>query len=157
MQRMNFNLVLSVCSMLALGMLAAGCGGGDGETTATVSKKQFLTKVNKICSARENEKFNKVAVVAKEMKPEIENESMSQANLEDLTRRAVVPVFQKLIQELQQLDPPSKSSAQFEAIVAKFKADVAEMESDPGRFVDGTAFEDGNRAARAYGLSDCEF
>jgi hypothetical protein len=56
-------LILAICGVLAIALVTAGCGGGDDETTATLTKAQFIKQADGICSAAEDEldsKFEKL-------------------------------------------------------------------------------------------------
>ena len=46
---MNRGAIVSIAVGLAIGLLAAGCGGGGGDTTS-ISKAEFVKKANNVCA-----------------------------------------------------------------------------------------------------------
>jgi hypothetical protein len=144
---------------VAAAALLAGCGSAsnDGSTqTATISKAKFDKRMESLCEHSEEEKFEKIGIAAHEgMWPK--HGEPTKEDLEKITTAVIVPVFKHMTTRMQEMPLPRGSEKKVEAIIATFEGDVRKMETDPSRFVEGIAFEDGNTAAGALGLVQCSF
>ncbi|HVD40402.1 MAG TPA: hypothetical protein VNC16_05305 [Solirubrobacterales bacterium] len=142
--------------IVAVSVLAAGCGNGDSETGAAEpqqSKAQFLQQANAICRQGLEEKERKlVAVVEKEGKSPLEGDS---TQLEKLFISVVVPVYGDLISELTSLSPPTKDSARVERTWNEYEAALEEAEADPSKVVGENVFDSANEASAQYGMDAC--
>jgi hypothetical protein len=143
---------------LALVAAAVGCGGSDetSEASATIPKAKYEAQAERICTEREKEKYDQLAVAFKLARSEGKTiKDVTPADLEELTSTVVVPALQKMVEDLKALPSSDKGQAQFEKLIATREAEVDKVEADPKLFVEGKAFDKGNELAASIGIRKC--
>jgi len=163
--------VLAVLGVLAATALLAGCGSdsssnagatatsADGTTEATttsskpLTKKEFVDQASEICQAGLKKKDDNVTAALKTLPPSPTGVGKKAAG--KLVELAVLPVYTEIIEELDQLTPPKGDEAEVTLIVTKYEAAMQGAEDDPASAVKTNPFEAGDRAAEAYGITNC--
>jgi hypothetical protein len=154
---MKRNLLFLITCLLAVGLIAAGCGdddddGGDGDsgsttqaetTAATQPKADFIAAGNEICSEGNAE------LEASEGPADESPESMD-AFVTDF----LVPTIQKQIDSLRDLDPPDEGADEISSILDDAQAELDTLAEDPSSLGEDT-FSDVNDRLNAFGLTEC--
>lgn len=144
--------------MLAAAILAAyamGCGSSGGSNTETVSAAQYRKTVNALCTRTENKKYVDIGIAFR--KNRIKPNEMSSKDVDRVTIGVVLPVFEEMTEKLQQLPLPAGQEDRANEVISAYEADIEKTKQDPGRFLEGTAFTGGNKAAKRLGLKACVF
>ncbi|HEX6456413.1 MAG TPA: hypothetical protein VF009_07835 [Solirubrobacterales bacterium] len=72
-----------------------------------------------------------------------------------VAEEAILPVYQELTKQLDELPSPVNDKARVERIMADYEAGLERAEANPESLIAGTAFRNADRAAHAYGLKYC--
>jgi hypothetical protein len=145
-------VVGSTVALLAVGI--AGCGGGDDttevETTAALSKSEFVTQANQIC--REGNKETDAAF------ENFDNET-SKAEAETVIEDTFVPSVQRQINEIRDLGAPEGDEAKVDHMLDLAQADLDRIAEEPGIVLNGEdvdQFADFAKIGHPYGLTECD-
>lgn len=148
-------LVLLVLGAAAIS--AAGCGEDDStaETTAAISKAEFVKRANAIC-AKANEELAKTSEEFAKEQNLSEKNSPTEAQVDQLSKLAL-PTIARQVEELRALDAPAADQGKIDAILSAAEEAVEKGEQDPAAIygADGGAFAKANRLATDYGLDQC--
>ncbi|HEX6152023.1 MAG TPA: hypothetical protein VFZ19_00740 [Solirubrobacterales bacterium] len=126
----------------------AACGSEDSETTTALTKQQFVKQANAICKAglEEVRKVNVRLAGA---------QKMSKAEQEQMVRD-LVPPFQAMLDELNELPAPEADQQKIDGIIASFEDALELLDTKPSRGLEGEyVFAEAADPAREYGLTDC--
>ena len=154
---MNKGLLAFLAGLLAVALVAAGCGSSSSDTTASLTKAEFLKQGNAICAAgnkeinAEFEKFFKEKEFSKKKQP-------TQAQLEEAAEEIAVPSIRKQIDGIRALGAPSGEEEQVNEIIDAAEEALEEAEEDPAALVNeenGNLFAKANKLTNAYGLTAC--
>jgi hypothetical protein len=138
----QIGIAAAVAGLLAT--LALGCGGSS--EAAPLKKPQFVKQANAVCVTTQAEREAQGKEIAKQGSSSEDPEAVMQQLLE--------PV-EKMTQELGNLGPPKGDEKQVEAIIEAYEAAASKLEADPGGADSSSAFDQANKLAAAYGLTDC--
>ena len=157
---MDKRIIGLLTAVMAVALIVAGCGSGDDstdESTASLTKAEFLKQGNAICAAgnkeinTEFEKFFKENEFSKKKQP-------TQAQLEEAAEEIAIPSIRKQIDGVRALGAPSGEEEQVNEIVDTAEEALEEGEEDPAALVseeNGNLFAKANKLANAYGLTAC--
>jgi hypothetical protein len=156
---LNRGLIASTCGVLAIALLAAGCGGGDEETesTASLTKAQFIKQADGICKAGEEEIEVKFESFAKEHKLS-DKTPPSHKESEEAANTILIPAIAGEVKEIRGLGAPSGESEQVDELLSSVEAALDGARKDPVKFIESEGegeFAKANRMAREYGLKVC--
>ena len=165
-------LTLLLVAVLALGLVAAGCGGDDDETTSTTSsttttgtsgasgatgaggspeRAALIEEADAICTAGDKE----IDEAAKEAFGDSQQEP-SASDQEAFVEDTVVPNIQDQLDQLSDLDPPEADADEFQGIIDDAQSALDELADDPSVLTSGDdPFAEVNQRAQAFGLSAC--
>ena len=146
---MKLKAILALTCALAIGVIAAGCGGGDDEdstTTAEITQADFVAQGNQIC-AQANAEIDQAGQQL--------GDSVDEATLESFASDTVVPNVQGQIDDIKALGAPDGQQAQIDAMLAAAQSGVDALTADPSQIKDDTLFDDANAKADAIGLTEC--
>jgi hypothetical protein len=145
-------------AVAAVALVAAGCGSGDSSTdsTASLSKAEFVKQGNAICEAGNKEinagfeEFSKESGFSKKNQP-------TQADFEEGAEEIVVPSVRKQIDEITELGAPEGEEDQVEAFLENAEAQLEKGEEDASLLADenNDLFAGVNKEAQALGLNSC--
>ena len=148
----------SIFGLLAIALIAAGCGGGDDSTstTAALTKAQFLKQGNQICAEGNKEINTGFEEFAKENNIK-ENQEPTQAQREELAETVLLPSVTKQVEGVDGLGAPSGDEEQVEEIIDAAEEAIEEGEQDPAALVaEGEdSFAKVDKLAGEYGLTAC--
>lgn len=136
-------LLIASIAAAAVAVLVAGCGGGKA---APLSKSAFIKQGNQICVQATKEREAAVTKLAKEN---------PQATPEEVVNDAALPPTKDMVGELNGLGVPKGDEKQIEAIIAGMEQGIEKVEANPKKALGSEAFEAANKAAAAYGLTEC--
>jgi hypothetical protein len=132
-------------------LLAVGCGSSD---TAALTKVEFVKRGDAICVEGKKEKDD--AVIAYEEKNHLDTpQKVSKAIGEGMVTDAVLPPLRAMVEELDDLDPPSGDEDHVAAMVGSFEKELEEIERNPSAALLGFPFAKAEKLAAAYGLKRC--
>jgi hypothetical protein len=149
-------LIPLVLVVLALALVAAGCGSDDnkksGGSSSSISKAEFLRKGNAICAAG-NKEINaqgKKLFGSNQKRP-------SKAKMKQFASTVLIPSVQKQVDQIKALGAPKGDEAQVNAITAAAQDGIDKGKQDPLALTSDKAdpFKKANKLAREYGLKAC--
>jgi len=135
--------ILAAIAAAVAAAVIVGCGGGEADP---LPKQAFLKQGNQICVSTTKERETAVTDFAKE-NPE--------AGPEEFVSEAALPPTEKMVDELDGLGVPKGDEKEVEAIVSGFEKGIEKVEANPKEALGSDAFEAANKAAVAYGLTEC--
>ena len=152
---MKRNTLWLLTAVLALGLVAAGCGddddsGDDGGEALT--KEEYVAQGNAICEEGDKEieaGFREVAPANQQPTPE---------EIETVVSETLVPSVQGQIDDLRALSPPEGDEETLNAIYDDAQAALDSIEADPSILSAGDSpdpFADVNQRIGDYGLTAC--
>jgi len=161
------SIVLVAC-LLAVGLIAAGCGGDDETTTTTagaggasgatgvsgpLSKEEWITKADAICKQGDQEIDQEAQqVFGGDQQP-------SQEEQEQFVTETALPNTQEQIDQIEALPPPEGDEDQVNAILDAAQSGIDETKADPSLLREGGGgadpFAEANKLAADYGLKVC--
>lgn len=139
---------LSLLAMLALALVAAGCGSSsDSSGGDALTKSAFIKQADAICT-----KGNK-SIDAAGAKL---GQNPSKSQIEQFTNATLVPSLQSQLDEIRNLTPPSGDEDTVTAFLDSADEATSKIKADPS-LLTGSAnpFADANKKATAYGLKVC--
>ena len=151
-------LIALLIAAAAVAFVAAGCGSDSSTTdsTASLTKAEFLKRGNAICAAGNKEinagfeKFFKENEFSKKNQP-------TQADFEEGAEEIVIPSVRKQIDELKELEAPEGEEEKFETLFENAEAQLEKGEEDTSLLTDENSdlFAGVNKEAKALGLGSC--
>ena len=142
---------LGLVAVVAIGALAAGCGGSDNDntTTASLTKAAWISKADAICKAG-NDQINATA------KQQFGNKKPTEAQIQQFTQNTVIPNTADQIDKIKALGTPTEQGSQAEAVVNSAEATVNRVKADPSLLTGKSdPFAQTNQMAKAYGMKVC--
>ena len=149
-----------VCA-LALGLLAAGCGGDDdgdgsaqdGATTVEgeLSKPRYIAEGDRICAEG-------TARIAREALDRYGDAQPSLEQVDEFSGDVVAPVLQEQVDQLRALPPPKGDDETVAAIWDAVQDGIDALREDPSLLAEpatGGAFDEANGLAQEYGFRQC--
>lgn len=150
-------LVLLV-SLFVVGLLAAGCGGGDDGDTATgeaLSKAQFIKRADRICQ----QAFDAVEGETKEWAREHDiptDREPSDEVKEELVTEVIVPNLEQQADDVEALGFPSGDEQRVEAVLAALRSGAREVTEKPELVIEGKhVLSEASGLAEDYGFEVC--
>lgn len=151
---MKVRMTAASAAVLAVGLLAAGCGssstttssGTSGVQGVALSAGEFASQGNAICAAG-----NKVLSAAD--KSTFTSKNPSDAELQSFADVAV-PSIQGQIDDIRALAPPADQADKVTAFLDAAQTALDKVKADPGLFA-GNAFGGVNKLAVGVGLKTC--
>ena len=148
---MKRNLILMLACLAATGLIAAGCGDDDDDGGDALTKEEFVTQGNKICTDGNAEIEAEAEEVFASGQPTPEEEL---AFAED----SVVPNIQSQIDGLRDLTPPEEDEETVTEMLDAAQAALDRAEADPSLLTSAggeDVFVDVNVQLNDYGLTEC--
>lgn len=150
-------LILAIVGFAAVAALWAGCGGGSddqagaaGDTTATLTKAQFVKKASAICAERREEWSDVVAPARKEL--QAADGSINEKKVEELVTGSLVPLMQEELEKLEALGVPAGDEKTVNAMLKSRSQAIADIEADTGAISSSESLTNFATEAREYGV-----
>ena len=141
---------------LALLLVGVGCGGSSGgETTASISKSEFVEQANVVCERGREKLHSDFLVFSKEKN---DNPNPSSAEYAEYVTRIIAPdMKQEIIAKIRNLGSPKGDEESVDAMLAAVEEGVRKAEEDPRSALinNGQTFAKAIGLATAYGLKAC--
>ncbi|MBK5219794.1 MAG: hypothetical protein JJE35_08415 [Thermoleophilia bacterium] len=155
MSKVFMAVAISLVALFAA--VAAGCGGSDdttSETTAALTKAEFIKQAEAICVKGNEAIEGEVEEFADDN--EVDTEDPTKAQQEEVITDVVAPGTKQQVEEIADLAAPSGDEEQIEAIVESVESGTTELEDQPELlFGEKNPLAEGSKLARAYGLKEC--
>ncbi len=153
---MKRNLTSLAACALAIGLIAAGCGSSNDNSTSTSSltKAQWIAKADAICQ-QGNQEINTAGkqLFGNQQAPP------SQADQEKFASDTLVPNIQKQIDDIRALGAPSGDEDQVNAILDAAQKGVDQAKANPSLLTEQGSGQDpfagANKLATQYGMKVC--
>ena len=142
-------MVLAVIEVGAA-LIAAGCGGDDDETTtAALSKQEFITQADAICT-RGDKKLDRAGSET------FGKERPSKQEVEQFASDTLVPNIQGQIDDVRALTPPQGDEEQVNAFLDSAQRALDEIEQDPSLLSQGgDPFGETSKLGKEFGFEEC--
>ncbi len=155
-RRMICGLVLMAA--LVVGVCVAGCGSSSNststETTAAISKAEFVAKGNAVCV--KGEKAQEAEINAYVKKHGLENKKPSKAQEAELVEAVLVPNVQSQIDGVKALGAPSGEEQQVSSALELSQQTLEKIEANPElAFGNNDTFAAAGKQLHALGLKEC--
>ncbi len=155
MRRLICGLVL--LATLIVGVCVAGCGSSNStstETTAAISKAEFVAKGNAVCV--KGEKAQEAEINAYVKKNGLENKKPSKAQEAELVETVLVPNIQSQINGVKALGAPSGEEQQVSSALELSQQTLEKIEANPElAFGKNDTFAAAGKQLHALGLKQC--
>jgi hypothetical protein len=134
-----------VGAMLALTLIAGGCGSSDSDDDAALSKAEFVLDANAICETAGDVDPGRAL-----------GEHPSRTEFARFVRGVLVPTIQAEVDRIRALTPPQGDEEEISAILDSAQAAIDEVQAHPGAVnARPNPFRESTRLAHAYGLDAC--
>ena len=135
-----------------LAILAAGCGGGDGASTASTpeaTKAAFIEQGNAILCTKSKAVATATKAISQEKSPSVKQ-------LKDFVLGKVLPAVQRAHDDMAKLAVPEGDEDQVAAILTEMQAAIDATTANPASLLSGPdPFTKADRLITAYGLTGC--
>jgi hypothetical protein len=130
---------------LTLGLVVAGCGGGDDNLT----KAEFIKQADAICK-QGNKQINAAAqdVFTTKQEP-------SQAQLKQFATETLIPDVQRQVDGVRALNEPSDDEDQVNAFLDSAQSELDKGKKDPLYLTSDKSFQKTNQLGKQYGFKVC--
>jgi vacuolar-type H+-ATPase subunit H len=146
-KRLNLRLIL-LCAGAALALIAAGCGGDDDDSPE-LTKDEFITQADEICTQGEAE----LTAAAEEQFGDA-TEPPSKQEREEFVSTAVADSLQAQLDDIRELNPPADEADQVNEILDKLQQLIDRAREDPAAVLAGEETE-ASQLATDFGLTSC--
>lgn len=138
----------TIAAALLLALTIASCGG-SGDSTASLTKAEFIKQADAICEAADGAQVVALGRVEKENPGNMENVAVQKKIL----ATAGLPPVQQEAEEIADLGAPSGGEDEVAAIVDGIEKAIEEAENDPTALE--SSFVAVDKLAARYGLKAC--
>lgn len=149
---------LVLMATLVVGVCAAGCGSSSNststETTAAISKAEFVAKGNAVCV--KGEKAQEAEINAYFKEHGLKNKKPSKAQEAELVETVLVPNIQSQINGVKALGAPSGEEQQVSSALELSQQTLEKIEANPElAFGKKDTFAAAGKQLHALGLKEC--
>jgi hypothetical protein len=150
-------LIALLASVMAIAIVAAGCGSGDDstETTVELTKVEFIKQGDAICKKGSDRIEEEVNTFAAEN--DVDTDNPSKEDQEEVIAEVVAPSLQTQADELTQLGAPSGEEDEVAAIIEALEGGAEELEDAPASLLGEGAgpLDEANQLATEFGFQEC--
>lgn len=133
--------------LIALSPLFAACGGGDeAPEPEPITKAEFVTQAEEICSEGNEE----LEAAAQEFSAQPSEEEITQFAEDEL-----VPNLQQQHDDIAELGAPEGDEDEVQAILDSLQEGIDAVEAEPASLLEGDPLAEASDLAEAYGLPKC--
>lgn len=157
MQRLLIYGIAGTALLVIVGICVGGCGGSSSTTTNTtagISKADFVAKGNAICVKGEQQQEAETEAFVK--KHHLENKKPTEAEQAEMVNTIFVPNIQSQIDAVKALGAPSGQEQQVESAIEISQQTLDKAKADPSLFFgDENLFAAAGKQLHALGLAAC--
>jgi ABC-type lipoprotein release transport system permease subunit len=144
---MKVSATLALTAVLAVGVIAAGCGSGDDDSsTSSLTKSEWIAKADAICQQGNQE--NEEAA-----QQQFGNQKPTAADVQQFATGTALPNTQTQVDKIRALGAPSGDEDAVNHILDTVQADIDKAKAAGD--IENSTFADGNALAKQYGLKVC--
>ena len=142
--------------VLAAGLIAAGCGDDDEDTTsaATTTGATGATGATGGEALSESEFSKQGNEICREANKAIDAGEGQSESQEDFATGTLVPAVEDAHSEFQQLTPPEADADTYDEFLTEIQDTIDEIKSDPSS-LGPDSFADVDKLAKQLGLTEC--
>lgn len=141
-----------ILAALALTLAVAGCGGGDDDTTASLTPAQFKKQANAICNEQTEKRNQEIREAIQGLPKE---KLLPKKDREELVLQTL-PKYAETPEKLRALGAPEGDEEEVEAIAKAMEEATRKVEADPAQALVSTQqFFEASKLAAEYGLEAC--
>jgi hypothetical protein len=143
-----------IAGLLAVGLLAAGCGGDDDGNTTPISKAQFVQEADVACKKAGNQIQRDYLAF---LKAHADVTEATEAEYAELVSTVFKPNIEREIAELRALGAPSGDEQKVEAFIEARQESIQIAEAHPRMLLtEGEKVTaKSTQIAKEYGLESC--
>ena len=143
-----FALLIAVA---AVAFVAAGCGSDSSTTdsTASLTKAEFVKQGNAICDAGNKE----INAGFEEFLPK--GKQPSKAELDEAMETVLIPSVTKQVEEIRALGAPEGEEEAVEDFLVGAEEELEKGEEEPASLATDASFNKTSQEAKALGLTSC--
>jgi transketolase len=140
-------------AVVMLGAVGIGCGGGGDETSASLTKAEYVKQADAICAERKMEWKEALASYQKKVNEQkAENDQVVQKKLvEEAVTDSMLPALEQQLESLEELGSPEGKEKQVEKMLASFSKELESVKT-PTDLLE-TGFTDFEEEAKDLGVS----
>jgi hypothetical protein len=153
-------LIALLAGVMALAIVAAGCGSSSDSTTDTtvvvLTKTEFIKQGDAICKRGSESLSQEAEDFADENNIDIEKPTKKQQ--EEVIETVVGPALQTQADELSELGAPDGEEDKTTAIVEALESGAEELEDNPGALLESggkSPLDKANELANEFGFKQC--
>jgi hypothetical protein len=152
-------LIALLASVMAIAIVAAGCGSSSDDSTDTVvvlTKTEFIKQGDTICANGSKQIETEADEFAKDNK--VDTSNPTKAEQEEVIKTVVAPALQAQADELAALGAPDGEEDKTAAIITALEEGADELEADPASLLesDGAGpLDKANELANEFGFKKC--
>ena len=157
---MSKRLIAMLAGVMAIAIVAAGCGSSDDSTTDTsavvLTKTEFIKQGDAICAKGSETLSQEAEDFADENN--IDTEKPTKKQQEEVIETVVGPALQTQADELGELGAPDGEEDKTTAIIEALESGAQELEDNPGALLESGAkspLEKANELANEFGFKKC--
>jgi hypothetical protein len=145
-------LIAILAALVAVALIAAGCGSSDDSTTdstASLTKAEFVKQGNAICDAGNKE----INAGFEEFLPK--GKQPSKAELDEAIETVLIPSVTRQVEEVRALGAPEGEEEAVEDFLVGAEEELEKGEEEPASLATDASFNKTNQEAKAIGLTSC--
>jgi hypothetical protein len=150
--------IWTFCALAATAsLIATGCGGGADTTTTSITKAQFVDKASAACAEFHKEAREELFAYLKSSGGEPTDPDALAAYQADLSKKYVIGVKRRELDEFHALGVPSDDVGKAHAVISAFDEGIGKAERDPVQAAKNSTESLGKaeKLAAEYGLTGC--
>jgi hypothetical protein len=148
---MKRNPLMLLGLIMAIALVAAGCGGDSDDNDTALTKPQFLAKGNAICQAGDKKIQTAFETAIGKGKP-------TQEQLSSVVTDSLVPSIQGQIDDIRDLPAPEGDQDQIGQVLDEAELALQDVKENPSLATQGAGqdpFANVNQQLNDYGLTAC--
>jgi len=149
--------IAMLAGVMAIAIVAAGCGGSDdGTDTVVLTKAEFIKQGDAICAKTSKQIEDEADEFAEDN--DVDTSNPKQEDQEGVIVTVVAPALQAQADELTALGAPEGEEDTTAAIVEAIEAGAEELEDDPAALLesaDAGPLEKAEELADQFGFKEC--
>lgn len=150
---MRYSLAIFAAGFMALGLLIAGCGGGDS-AAQQIDKATFVKQANKICKQASG-KFaaELTSISSRESAKPGYDFAKTQITI---VKKVLIPGLEEELKEIRALGMPDEAKRDVEAFLNAYQRSIDKVKAKPKAATGATIpYEAIELAGTAFGVSEC--